>query len=77
MQTRPNISKITNNILQYNRKCSKGHIAALKYVIKYLLGTSTKGILFSSQQPQSLESFVQFPLSKSTLTNLNNTNWGH
>ena len=74
--TRPDIATITNILSQYNNNCSPGHIAAAKYVIRYLKGTSNLGICFSSKQQQHLESYVQFPIDPKELQALTDANWG-
>ena len=75
--TRPDIATITNMLAQYaNNKASRGHIDQAKRVIKYLKGTKSKGILFSSRRRTKLESFVKFPIHDSQVTSLSDANWG-
>ena len=45
-------------------------------MIKYLKGTSDKGIMFTSQSPHSLQAFVNFPLPTNTLLPFTDANWG-
>ena len=75
-QTRPDLSTITNIIAQYNSICSPGHIESVKYSIRYLKGTPTIGIKFSSKNQQDIESFVQFPLDPNKIQCLTDANWG-
>ena len=74
--TRPDISTITNILAQYNHNCSKGHIDAAKYAIRYLLGTQDYGIQFSSKNKADFDSFVQFPLDPTEIMPLSDANWG-
>mmetsp|Transcript_3382 Transcript_3382/g.5163 ORF Transcript_3382/g.5163 Transcript_3382/m.5163 type:complete len:553 (-) Transcript_3382:330-1988(-) len=75
-QTRPDLATIPNIISQYNTKATPAHINAAKYAIRYLKGTSQKGILFSSRSNHRLNSFLQFPLDPSKLTPACDANWG-
>jgi deoxyuridine 5'-triphosphate nucleotidohydrolase len=76
VSTRPDISTITNMLAKYSNNPSKGHIDQAKRVIKYLKGTKSKGILFSSKQRSKLETFVKFPISPNEVTGLTDANWG-
>ena len=75
-QTRLDIATITNIIAHYNSKCSPGHIESAKYAIRYLKGTQRHSICFSSRTNNSIESFVQFPLSPKEVHALTDSNWG-
>ena len=70
------MATLTNIILQYNTKCSPGHIESAKYAIRYLKSTPHLGIKFSSKHQSNIESFVQFPLDPSRLHALTDANWG-
>jgi hypothetical protein len=76
ISTRPDIATITNMLAKYCNKASKGHIEQAKRVIKYLKGTKTKGILFTSRNRVKLESFVKFPIAPDTVTTMTDANWG-
>jgi hypothetical protein len=76
LSTRPNIATITNMLAKYSNNASKGHIEQAKRVIKYLQGTKTMGISFTSYDRDQLSSFVKFPINSSTVTCLTDTNWG-
>lgn len=76
ISTRPDISTITNMLAKYSNKPSRGHIDQAKRVIKYLKGTKSKGILFSSKNRNKLESFVKFPISPTSITTMTDANWG-
>jgi hypothetical protein len=76
LSTRPDISTISNMLAKYTAHPSKGHLAHAKYVIKYLKGTKSKGILFTTQPSTDIESFVKFPLPSSQITSLCDANWG-
>ena len=73
--TRPDIATITNMLARYNHKASGGHINHAKYVVKYLKGTASKGITFSTHNTQKLSAYVKFPITP-TLTALSDANWG-
>ena len=76
ISTRPDISTITNILAKYTANPSRGHLTHTKRVIKYLKGTKTKGILFTTQPATDIESFVKFPLPPSQVTSLCDANWG-
>ncbi len=74
--TRPDISTITNIMSQYVSKPNKHHITQAKRVIKYLKGSKTLGVSFSSKIDKRLESHVKFPIDQSTVTTMCDANWG-
>ena len=75
--TRPDLSTIVSMLAQYQSNPSYGHIRAAKHVIKYVKGTASKGITFSSNHPSTeLQAFMNFPLPKNTLTPFTDANWG-
>ena len=61
ISTRPDIATITNILAKYTTKCTKGHLDKVKRTIRYLKGTKSLGISFSSKNQQKLESHVKFP----------------
>ena len=75
-QTRPDISTITNIIAQYQNNPSPGHLDAAKYVLRYLKGTPTLGITFSSSSNPHLETFVKFPIPPNHIQPFSDANWG-
>lgn len=74
--TRPDIATITNILSQYTHKASKGHLDAVKRVIRYLKGTKNLGIAFHSNKNNSIESFVKFPVDPNATTPFTDANWG-
>ena len=74
--TRPDLAVITNLLAQQQNHPSPGHIAAAKYVIKYLTGTKSLGISFHSDSPLDLQSFIHFPIDKAKIHALTDANWG-
>jgi hypothetical protein len=76
LSTRPDIATITNMLAKYSNNASKGHIEQAKRVIKYLKGTKSMGISFTSYDRHDLSSFVKFPIDSSTITCLTDANWG-
>ena len=74
--TRPDISTITNILAKYCSNPTQQHLDHAKYVIKYLKGTRTKGIEFSSANTGELQSHVKFPVDPSSVLSLSDANWG-
>ena len=74
--TRPDLSTITNILAQHQHRPNDKHIAAARYVIKYVLSTKSKGITFDSQTDDKLTSYVHFPISTSKVTATSDANWG-
>ena len=74
--TRPDIAPITNILAKYSSCPTEGHVAHAKHAIRYLKGTKTKGISFTSTDNDKLQSFVKFPISPDHLTALTDANWG-
>jgi deoxyuridine 5'-triphosphate nucleotidohydrolase len=75
ISTRPDIATVTSILAKYCRNPSQGHIDSALRVIKYLKGTKTMKLCFSSKQNNTLESFIKFPLPPG-ITNLCDSNWG-
>jgi hypothetical protein len=75
LSTRPDISTITNMCAKYMACPNKGHINQVKRIIRYLKGTKTKGISFSSKTNSKLEAFVKFPIPNKVVS-LCDANWG-
>ena len=75
ISTRPDIATITNILAKYTTKCNNGHIDQVKRTIRYLKGTKSLGISFSSKIQQKLESHVKFPVND-PITGLCDANWG-
>ena len=71
------ITTATSLVTKYCQNPSKGHIDAALYIVKYLKGTQTMKMKFSSQDNKDLQSFIQFPLPQQQLFGLCDTNWGH
>ena len=76
ISTRPDIQPVTNMLAQYTTKASTGHIHAAKWIIKYLKGSKTEGIVFSSTDRSDLNSFVKFPIDPAQIVSLTDANWG-
>jgi hypothetical protein len=76
ISTRPDIATITNLLAKYTANPSPGHLTHVKHVIRYLKGTKSKGIQFSTQPNPQLESFVKFPVDPTKITSLCDANWG-
>ena len=76
ISTRPDIATITNLLAKYTANPSPGHLTHVKHVIRYLKGTKSKGICFSTQTDAKLESFVKFPLDPAKVTSMCDANWG-
>ena len=76
ISTRPDIATITNLLAKHTANPSQGHLNHVKYVIRYLKGTKSKGIKFSTSNNVHLESFIKFPVDPSKITSLCDANWG-
>ena len=76
ISTRPDIAPATNFIAKYSNCASKGHIHAAKHIIKYIKGTKSMGITFSSKDRRNLNSHVKFPVSPQEIVSLSDANWG-
>jgi len=63
-------------LARYQNCPSLGHIAAAKYVIKYLKGTCDYGIQLTSNDKIDLLSFLIFPLERKEIIGLCDANWG-
>ena len=75
ISTCPDITTITNILAKHTTKATPAHIDQVKQTIKYLKGTKTLGVSFSSNHQQKLESHVKFPIYD-PVTGLCNANWG-
>jgi deoxyuridine 5'-triphosphate nucleotidohydrolase len=74
--TRPDLSTIVSMLAHYQANASYGHIRAAKHVIRYIKGTASKGVTFSSLGNTNLQAFMRFPLKKNALLPLTDANWG-
>ncbi len=74
--TRPDIATITNILSRYTASPTEQHIVQAKRVIRYLKGTKSYGISYSSTNHQQLESFIKFPIPQDTILALSDANWG-
>jgi hypothetical protein len=76
ISTRPDIATITNMIAKYTIIPTKGHIDAVKRVIKYLKGTKCKGILFTTSSSTKISAYVKFPVPTNKVVSMCDANWG-
>merc|ERR1712214_14664 len=60
--TRPDLSTVVSLLAQHQTSPSPQHIKAAKYVIRYVSGTKTLGIKFSSRENKELSAFLNFPI---------------
>ena len=74
--TRPDLSAITSILAQYQSDPNPKHIAAAKYVLRYIKGTIDLGISFHSDRDIDLQSFIHFPIPKLKLHAYSDANWG-
>ena len=75
MSTRPDLSTVTNLLAKYVASPSTGHLTAAKRVLRYIKGTKTKGITFSTKSNSTLAAYIKFPTSSNPLA-LTDANWG-
>ena len=59
--TRPDITTITQFLLQYQSNPSPGHLQAAKYAIKYIKGTTDYGIVFDSNENMIPNAHLHYP----------------
>ena len=74
--TRPDLSVITSILAKHQNNPSPGHIAAAKYVIKYLKSTKSMGIAFHSDGKLNIQSFIHFSIPKTRIFAMTDANWG-
>ena len=74
--TRPDLSTIVSMLASYQANPSYGHLRAARHVIRYLKGTVTEGITFTSQKLHALQAFVNFPLPHNKILPFTDANWG-
>ena len=74
--TRPDIATITNILSRYVTQPTTQHIDQAKRVIRYLKGTKTYGIAFTSRKQEKLSSYIKFPIPDDKITALSDENWG-
>ena len=55
---------------------TKGHIDAVKRVIRYLKGTKSKGILFTTAPTTKISAYVKFPIPTDQVVSMCDSNWG-
>lgn len=60
--TRPDISFAVNKVSQYMHQPSANHWIAVKQILRYLHGTLTHGLFFSSKSDFSLHAYSEFSL---------------
>jgi len=73
--TRPGLSTVVSLLAQHQHNPSYGHLEAAHYAAKYLAGTKTLGIYFTSAKRNTMEAFLHFPLSAKILA-MSDANWG-
>jgi hypothetical protein len=76
ISTRPDIATITNMLAKYTIVPTKGHIDAVKRVIRYLKGTKSKGILFTTASTTKISAYVKFPVPTNQVISMCDANWG-
>ena len=76
ISTRPDIATPVALLAKYTHNPTQGHIDAAIRVVKYIKGTKTKGITFTSEDNTSISSFINFPILKDVVTTLTDANWG-
>ena len=76
ISTRPDIATPVALLAKYTHNPSQGHLDAAMRVVKYIKGTKRMGIKFTSQNNNSLSSYLNFPVLKDVVTTLTDANWG-
>ena len=65
---------ITNLLTHYMSSATPSHVAAEEYMLRYLKGTSTIGIRFSSRESSQTSAFVHFHIPLFTILPLTDAN---
>jgi len=73
--TQPDLSTVVSLLAQHQNNPSCGQLEAAYYAAKYLAGTKTLGIYFTSAKRSTMEAFLHFPLSARLLA-MSDANWG-
>ncbi|NDD64811.1 MAG: transposon Pol polyprotein [Acidobacteria bacterium] len=77
--TRPDLATVTHLLSKYNQQPTSAHLDAARYVLRYLAGTRTHGLQFTSDADSQTASYNHYPLT-TTNTHLPVThadaNWG-
>eukprot|EP00957_Ditylum_brightwellii_P160834 12245095-Ditylum_brightwellii.AAC.1 len=76
ISTGPDLSMAVSFLTSFNHCLSLQHIAAACYVGQYLLSVLEQGISFSSNQYNTLSSFVHIPFKEDCLMAFSDANWG-
>jgi hypothetical protein len=66
---------ITNILAHYLHSAALSHVAAAKYIIKYLKGCKYLGIKFSTKENAKLSTFLNFLIMESITATID-ANWG-
>ena len=64
ISTRPDIATPVSLLAKYTHNPSQGHLDAAIRVVKYIKGTKNLGISFTSQNNNSISSFINFSILK-------------
>lgn len=57
--TRPDLFTITSFLVAYQNRASQGHFNATKHTVQYIQCTKDLGIVFDSNTPQHIHSYIQ------------------
>ena len=74
--TQPDLAIVVSLLAQHQVNPLHQHINAAKYAIRYVSGTKSRGILFSSKSNETLVAFLNFPVPPTKVLPFANTNWG-
>ena len=77
VSTRPDLSVSVTLLAQYNTTATPAHLLGAKYVLRYLAGTLTHGLAFTSQSASAyLSTTFGWPTADPLLNTYTDANWG-
>ena len=77
ISTRPDISVAVSLLAQHNAHATPAHLLGAKYVLRYLTGSTSHGISFTSRSADSyLSTTFGWPKDDSALSTYTDANWG-
>ena len=74
--TRIDIATMTNMLAQHLNSATPLQVESACYMVKYIKGYKSLGIMFTTQQSNDISAFLNSPLPPNKLCALTNANWG-
>ena len=70
------IATITNMLAQHLHYATPLYVEAARYVVNYIKGYKSLGIMFTTQQSNDISAFLNFHFSPNKFCVLTDANWG-